>query len=173
MLCFQAEGWNWGSHGQSSLLAGCHSDPEQFMISASVSLGVPEASPCLAHQGCHPGDGQKEGSSGQRAPGKPLSGILLLCHPSFSPPWMVTGVTLALTPSLAPLIQHSSQSTKHSDCGTGGEGITAGRKPVTPHPKGLEAESGRKEVGPQSVQPLLYGVGHFRPCFPKSHHSWL
>lgn len=28
-------------------------------------------------------------------------------------------------------------------------------------------------MGPQSVQPLLYGVGHFRPCFPKSHHSWL
>lgn len=91
MFCFQAEGWNWGSHGQSSLLAGCHSDPEQFMISASVSLGVPEASPCLAHQGCHPGDGQKEGSSGQRALSKWLSGILLLCHPSSSPPWMVRG----------------------------------------------------------------------------------
>lgn len=28
-------------------------------------------------------------------------------------------------------------------------------------------------MGPQSAQPLLYGVGHFRPCFPKSHHSWL
>lgn len=56
---------------------------------------------------------------------------------------------------------------------TGGEGTTAGRKPGTPHSKGLEAGGGRKEVGPQSVQPLPYGVGHFRPCFPKSHRSWL
>lgn len=85
MLCFQAEGRNWGSHGQSSLLAGCHSDPEQFMISASVSLGIPEASPCLAHQGYHPGDGQKEGSSGQRAPSKLLSGIFSVTLPPALP----------------------------------------------------------------------------------------
>lgn len=39
-----------------------------------------------------------------RALSKQLPGILPLCHPSSSPPWMVRGVALAFAPSLAPLI---------------------------------------------------------------------
>lgn len=111
VLGFQAEGWNWGRHGQSlptALCSGHLSAPELFMISAPVSLDTPKASPCSAHQGSSPGDGQRRVVRG-RAPSKQLPGILPLCHPPSSPPWMVRGWPWPSLLPWHPLPQPSSQ----------------------------------------------------------------
>lgn len=105
------------------------------MISAPVSSDTPKASLCSAYQGSSSGGGQKEGTlRWRRAPSKQLPGTLPLCHISSSPPWMVRGVALAFAPSLAPLIP-AQQPRAQSTMTAGGEEMTAGVQPASPHPK--------------------------------------